>query len=713
MQKALNSLPSMREVNVERSSKNAKNGYAWSITFLSDVPFEDSKQLTVDKSGLEASGALVTVTVGTNLAATPMPGGLATTTATVTQNSKTITAANGHGIVNGDWVKIASSQHTNGEVFTAQAVAGNSITLSSPYLGTSGSAKTVWRGSTVPGSLPTNLKSHVVDDVSDGPPFSYTITGLLPGVNYYARISSYNDRGYSAPRSSNPLQVAPPKQKPDVATQVGMIVNTASSLKVLWNHPLSDGGDTITKYKIEWDTKASFDSHVSGTALGMHDLQLATPSTDCKLTPCEYVVSSLTKGTPYYVRVYAYNTYGYSVKAAIPTPSVETPKSQPKPPSVVNLTPASQNSLMVNFPASADDGGGAVTKYKIEWDALGHEGYLAHTQTNGVHNAAASAACLYQHHEVQTITVYATEFNLGGSFRVAYKSHATPALLYSISAEGLRSALEALPTVGSVHVTRAKHLTLASGTQDMTQNGFVWTVSFLTNSGDLNRIGDVDNLVVSTHATDLPSSFASSATANMLVGTNAKVVVVPTVQGYAGFEQQTITTSTSAGTLGGTFTLTFEGLSTPSLPFNVSAAVMKQRLEALGNMGVLEVTRRIFNSGHMWTVVFKTLLGNVPSITASKLGLTSTDPSATIGLDVNDTIVGSRPPMSSSLYGFVELSGASISGSTISHEIPSLVQGAHYHVRVSAFNGVGDAYGHTQYSTPATEAPAKLPDAPV
>ena len=179
------------------------------------------------------------------------------------------------------------------------------------------------------------------------------------------RVSAYNDRGYNEPRLALPNKLAPPRQRPDLPTHTTLLVNTDSSLKVQWRHPLSDGGDQITKYKIEWDTKASFDSSPSGTALGKHDVRLFTPATDCKVTPCEYVISSLAKGSAYFVRVFAYNTYGYSTRGASTTPGSQVPKSQPEPPASVSLSVVSESSLRVAFPRSTDNGGGEITKYKI------------------------------------------------------------------------------------------------------------------------------------------------------------------------------------------------------------------------------------------------------------------------------------------------------------------------------------------------------------
>ena len=52
-------------------------------------------------------------------------------------------------------------------------------------------------------------------------------------------------------------------------------------------------------------------------------------------------------------------------------------------------------------------------------------------------------------------------------------------------------------------------------------------------------------------------------------------------------------------------------------------------------------------------------------------------------------------------------------GNPISMTITGLKKGVSYHVRVSAWNGVGDQYGKTMYSTPALAEPASSPEPPV
>jgi hypothetical protein len=751
MEAALNELSSLRHVEVLRMEKD--NGFDWSVTFKGDCPACEGKVLEVAAVYLTgtAGGATRTVTIGAALGA-GLPGTSMTQAVSgVTQGSSSCQTSGVQPTV-GEFVKIPSSVTGSSETFRIGIVAGvgpYTITLHGPdgqlatFLGTTpvGSVNCQF-GTTPAGSTPAWSASQEITELDGGLPYSLVLSDLLPGQLYSAKVSAYNDRGYNEPRLALPTALDPPKQKPDLPTKTTLIVDTASSLKVLWNHPASDGGDLITKYKVEWDSKNTFDSGTGGAPLGLHNLVLTTPTTDCRTTPCQYSISSLTKGTPYFVRVFAYNSFGYSVRGAITAPESQVPKTQPAPPASVAVSPASETSLKVVFPKSADTGGGDITKYMVEWDAVGQEGYLQHSDSDRS-SGVALAAGLYAEHEVQTITAWSAADDLGGTFRVGLKGQITDALNWDISADNMRIALEAIPAIGTVSVSRRPHLKLDVD-DNLAEQGYEWTVTFLTNLGDSTlstdvdvtnrRYGDVPAMKVSVHRTNSfntagsvdgfvglarSADLANPADA-VLTGTSAQVSVTTTVEGFAGFDQQTITTSTAAGDPGsvaGTFQVNFDGKVTGQLEHDVSAADMKIALEGLGNTGSLLVKRRVRDvqnpsQGYIWTVVFKTLLGNVKDIIVFP-SLVSTEANQNSPTAVSAQVSGSLPPMTSDLHKSMVLEGAAIAGDSISYTIPDLIKGAAYHVRVSAWNGVGDAYGKTMYCTPATATPARKPEAPV
>ena len=553
-------------------------------------------------------------------------------------------------------------------------------------LSASGSASNVIElASTV--SHGTNYGNHgtyVLDPKNLKPPYRYTITGLSAGVQYWTRVSALNNRGHGRFTSSLPLSIAPPKQKPDLPTATQLAVHSATSLKVIWEAPLSDGGDIITNYKIEWDTLASFKSGADAHPLGSADVIVS--ANECTPLPCDYIISSLTQGQAYFVRVYAYNSYGFSVKAATTSPTSEIPRTRALPPSVVNVEPSSEESLLVSFDASPNNGGSPVTKYLIEWDAV-HEAAVLASASSG------TDGILYATNEIQHIDTFSTGNNLGGSFMVRFEGHSTSALAFDISADDMKAALELLPTIGSVAVINYPI--------DPThpKNGLRWTVTFLSNPGD------VAALEVSTSSGDF---FHSVAGGNTLTGTDSAVKVVTSVNGLKGYNQQTVTTACSGGTMSGTFQLTFDGLTSNNIAFNASASSMSGTINGLGNAGKVEVRRAIVNQGHKWTFLFLSRLGPVPGITVDGENLACTN-SGSATINAIETNAGVLPALDSSKYGSYELN---VTGGALSYNITGLIKGEAYHIRVSAWNGVGNAYGETQYSTPAFSSPSRAPDAP-
>ena len=64
--------------------------------------------------------------------------------------------------------------------------------------------------------------------------------------------------------------------------------------------------------------------------------------------------------------------------------------------------------------------------------------------------------------------------------------------------------------------------------------------------------------------------------------------------------------------LGGHFTLSFKGQRTTEILFNASASDVKQKLEQLSSVGIVQVTRHHFNEGFEWAVTFLDHHGNEP-----------------------------------------------------------------------------------------------------
>ena len=79
---------------------------------------------------------------------------------------------------------------------------------------------------------------------------------------------------------------------PGPPTGVTLQVVSATSLRIFTNPPQDDGGDTVTKYKVEWDRASNF----STTNFGYHELTMLSGG-----APFIYTIPSLTMGERWYV----------------------------------------------------------------------------------------------------------------------------------------------------------------------------------------------------------------------------------------------------------------------------------------------------------------------------------------------------------------------------------------------------------------------------
>lgn len=184
--------------------------------------------------------------------------------------------------------------------------------------------------------------------------------GLTKGQMYYTRVFSYNSIGFSEAR------LAPSPQKPMVIpgppTGVTLEVVSSYQLKVIFSPPDDNGGDDVTKYMVEWDTKVDFSSA---------EKTFATVTQLSAGAPYFYTIGSLTNklimGTYYYVRVKAANSQGYGPTVRS-SPESLNPQQAPSAPTAVYFGVTSPSMLTVSWDLPLSDGGDNITSYEITWD---------------------------------------------------------------------------------------------------------------------------------------------------------------------------------------------------------------------------------------------------------------------------------------------------------------------------------------------------------
>jgi fibronectin type 3 domain-containing protein len=172
---------------------------------------------------------------------------------------------------------------------------------------------------------------------------TYTDTGLSNGTTYYYKLSAANSLGdgtASAELSATPVAPATAPGAPALSSATAGNANVTLS----WSAPASDGGSPVTGYKV-----------YRGTASGGETL-LATLGTATSWTD-----TGLSNGTTYYFRLTAGNAAGDS---SLSNQVSATPATTPAAPTWKPATAAS-NKVDLSWNAPADNGGAAITGYKL------------------------------------------------------------------------------------------------------------------------------------------------------------------------------------------------------------------------------------------------------------------------------------------------------------------------------------------------------------
>lgn len=233
-----------------------------------------------------------------------------------------------------------------------------------------------------------NKGSAVVTQLQGGAPFVHTIgslqSKLTKGTFYFVRVTASNSQGTGASVRTSPASLNP-SEPPTAPTGVELGSTSPSMLTVTFGPPVSDGGDTVTKYQIEWDKDPTFNSLELAPHKGV--VQVAS-------TERSYTISLLTVNTQYYVRVSAVNGQGVGTPQKA-TPLYEKPQLQVpgKPVDVTAVGTPGKISVAWKRPVvphhglpcfgtasnpggcpaypgsttSMSDGGAVVSKYKVQY----------------------------------------------------------------------------------------------------------------------------------------------------------------------------------------------------------------------------------------------------------------------------------------------------------------------------------------------------------
>jgi len=106
------------------------------------------------------------------------------------------------------------------------------------------------------GETPLNYSSVNVSSST----FSYTVTNLVPGWQYYARVTAVTSFSLGVAVATSPASVVIPLQAPGSPNNVVLSVspNGATALDINYAAPVSDGGDPILAYRVEYSMSSTF-----------------------------------------------------------------------------------------------------------------------------------------------------------------------------------------------------------------------------------------------------------------------------------------------------------------------------------------------------------------------------------------------------------------------------------------------------------------------
>lgn len=166
---------------------------------------------------------------------------------------------------------------------------------------------------------------------------SYTVGAYITGA--------FNGNSPSVSRSFTVPAIAPSAPGTPSFSDV-----TGTSMKVSWSAPSSNGGATITNYRLQYSTTSDFSSDV-------HTFNTGTSRTK--------TVTGLTPGVRYYWRVRAENSAGDGDYSST---SNKWTLDYADPVTLDPVTDPAADSANLTWSATPDNGGASVTGYVVQFD---------------------------------------------------------------------------------------------------------------------------------------------------------------------------------------------------------------------------------------------------------------------------------------------------------------------------------------------------------
>ncbi len=198
-----------------------------------------------------------------------------------------------------------------------------------------------------------------VDPAHTGTTRTYSHTGRSPNTRYDYQVYASNSQGESATASSSTSATTDAIMAPDAPTAVSVTPSGRTILIVSWTAPADNGGEAITGYKIDVSTDG-----------GTNYNPLVT---NTRSTQTTHIHRGLSAGVTRHYQISAINSVntGAASTAGMGTTVDGSTNTVPSDPTSLTATASGRTLIVLTWTAPSNNGGSAVSGYKIEWSADG------------------------------------------------------------------------------------------------------------------------------------------------------------------------------------------------------------------------------------------------------------------------------------------------------------------------------------------------------
>ncbi len=180
---------------------------------------------------------------------------------------------------------------------------------------------------------------------------SYTVTGLTASTSYNISIRAENGIGRGDDGLFVPITLTTDAlTAPAAPTGLTATADGPTKIKLTWTAPSDNGGAAITGYKIESRLRS--------------ETSFSTLVTDTKTTKTDTTHTGLAPSTQRFYRVRAINSEGAGAASSSAT-AITAAATRPSAPRNLTATASGRTTIILNWTAPADDGGSAITYYRV------------------------------------------------------------------------------------------------------------------------------------------------------------------------------------------------------------------------------------------------------------------------------------------------------------------------------------------------------------